>query len=925
MGRSLVVAAIAVLIVWITALPVLAEGRVALIIGNSDYEHAPTLGNPANDTADFAAALERLGFEVERVSDQTYSDMRNSLRDFRSRASGSDIAVVYYAGHGIEVDNQNYLVPTDAVLQSDGEVEYESIPLDLVLRTVESARQLRLVIIDACRDNPFAAKMKRQGASRSIGRGLARVEPTGNTLVAFAAKEGTTAADGDGRNSPFATALLNHIEEPGLEIGLLFRKVRDSVLDQTSGEQEPFLYGSLSSAGVYLKEAAVSEADTGNSGDRPATQADKSSFDSAEIEITFWNTVKDSNDPNMLRTYLARYREGAFAELARIMIEKLEGGREVEVANVDPQAAPVPVKTGAARDLAKDLTLSVKIGEIDVGGSLRPAIGVQVSEIGPRMARALGLPAGTGSSVILVNSAGPADLAGIRPADVIVEFDGRRIENVSDLSQLSGEKPVGTSVAVKLKRYGQGLGELLSVLERAAVDGDVDAAWTLHHLYDKSYGALGDASQKFRWARAAGQGGDAEMQYAVSLAYQNGDGVGADDAEALNWARLAANQNYAGALGYVGLAYEYGRGVSQDMYEALNWFRKGAEAGDSYSIYSMGYAYGHGQSGLPQDHYEAMRWYRKAADLGRSDAQYQISIAYQNGQGVEQSHEQALEWARKAATQNHRTALAYVGYAYEQGYGVAQDMAEALKWYQKAADLENAYSEYKLGRFYEYGLGGLAEDLSQSFHWYKRSADHGDDDAQVKIGLAYSSGEGVAKDEAEALLWFRLAADQNNAEALRRIGFAYSNAEGVARDDAEALVWWRKAAELGDQYAEAAVGWAYRTGTGTAVDHTEAVKWLQRAVDQGEQSALNNLGAAYDNGEGVPQNPQKAADLIFRSIKSGNEFSLDQMRDNIAAWSVPFRRELQRLLQIEGLYTGPIDGKVGPGTTRALERLFDSG
>ncbi len=162
------------------------------------------------------------------------------MRDFRSCVAGADIAVIYYAGHRIEVDKQNYLIPTDATLASDGDVDYEAIPLDLVLRSVDSAKLLRLVIVDACRNNPFATNMTRAGASRSIGRGLARVEPSGNTFFAFAAKEGTTAADGEGRNSPVATALLQHIEEPGLEIGLLFRKVRDSVLEKTGGEQEPF-------------------------------------------------------------------------------------------------------------------------------------------------------------------------------------------------------------------------------------------------------------------------------------------------------------------------------------------------------------------------------------------------------------------------------------------------------------------------------------------------------------------------------------------------------------------------------------------------------------------------------------------------------------------------------------------------------------
>ena len=138
--------------------------------------------------------------------------------------------MVFYAGHGIEVDKRNFLIPVDARLLSDADVEFETVPLDLLSRAVERAKGLRLIILDACRDNPFAVAMQRSGATRSIGRGLASVEPSGETLVAYAAKEGTVAADGEGRNSPYTTALLAHLEEPGLEVGLMFRKVRDAVV-----------------------------------------------------------------------------------------------------------------------------------------------------------------------------------------------------------------------------------------------------------------------------------------------------------------------------------------------------------------------------------------------------------------------------------------------------------------------------------------------------------------------------------------------------------------------------------------------------------------------------------------------------------------------------------------------------------------------
>ena len=246
---------IAVLLLTVFSVPVLAAPRVALVIGNASYAHAAALANPLNDANDIGAALGRLGFSVTRLENASQVQLRRGLQEFALAASASEVAVVFYAGHGIEVDQRNFLVPVDARLANDQDVEFEAVPLELVSRAVERASGLRLVILDACRDNPFLAKMQRAGATRSMGRGLARVEPSGETLVAYAAKEGTVASDGSGRNSPFSEALLAHLEEPGLEVGLMFRKVRDAVLASTGGRQAPFVYGSLSSQGVYLAAA----------------------------------------------------------------------------------------------------------------------------------------------------------------------------------------------------------------------------------------------------------------------------------------------------------------------------------------------------------------------------------------------------------------------------------------------------------------------------------------------------------------------------------------------------------------------------------------------------------------------------------------------------------------------------------------------
>jgi tetratricopeptide (TPR) repeat protein len=220
--------------------------RVALVLGNSAYKRVAALPNPRGDAELVATALRAVGFQSVRLeNDLAREKLIDVLRAFGREAESADWAVVYFAGHGIEVGGVNYLIPVDAKLETDRDLQYEGVALEQVLGSVEAARKLRLVILDACRDNPFARQMRRTVASRSIGRGLGRIEPEGGTLVAYAAKHGEVALDGEGTNSPFVTALVKRLPTPGMEINKLFRLVRDDVMAATARKQEPFVYGSL--------------------------------------------------------------------------------------------------------------------------------------------------------------------------------------------------------------------------------------------------------------------------------------------------------------------------------------------------------------------------------------------------------------------------------------------------------------------------------------------------------------------------------------------------------------------------------------------------------------------------------------------------------------------------------------------------------
>lgn len=296
---------------WLGTGAALAEKRVALVMGNSAYKNVARLANPANDAALVGGMFRKAGFDTVDVKlDLNVAEMRKALRDFGGKAREADVAVVYYAGHGIELDGTNYLIPTDATLETDSDVLDETLPLDRALFAVEPAKQLRLVILDACRDNPFAKTMKRTIAARAIGRGLAKVEPTSpNTMIAFAAKAGSTASDGDAKNSPFATALVERLPMPGLDLRKAFGFVRDDVLKNTGYKQEPYVYGSLGGDDVAIVPAKPVAA---------GPQANPDSEIRRDYELALQLGTRD-----VWTAFLNRYPSGFYTDLAKAQLNRI--------------------------------------------------------------------------------------------------------------------------------------------------------------------------------------------------------------------------------------------------------------------------------------------------------------------------------------------------------------------------------------------------------------------------------------------------------------------------------------------------------------------------------------------------------------------------------------------------------------------------
>lgn len=322
------------------------EKRIALVIGNSAYKDAP-LRNPANDARDVAATLRKLGFEVIEKTNVAQKEMNRAIVQFGEKLRGDSVALFYYAGHGMQVKGKNYLIPVDAQIQSEASVRVEAVDVDGVLDQL-TVSPLNIVILDACRNNPFERRF------RSVGGGLAQMDAPKGSLIAYATAPGKTAADGDNRNGLYTQELLKHIQTPGLPLETVFKRVRIGVMAASGEAQTPWETSSL----------------TGDFFFRPGAGAPPEiplPTDAAAEEIAQWRSIEHSSELADFERYLQRYPDGRYATLAKAVQQKLQG----EAAARETTAGPA----SAARDVSENerpRTAGENAEAIDLSGTWTP-------------------------------------------------------------------------------------------------------------------------------------------------------------------------------------------------------------------------------------------------------------------------------------------------------------------------------------------------------------------------------------------------------------------------------------------------------------------------------------------------------------------------------------------------------------------------
>ncbi len=521
-----------VLIAVALLLPSLAAAqpvrRVALVIGNGAYRHAAPLRNPVRDAERMADVLQRAGVEVIFGTNLDRRAMDERVREFGNRLEGGRVGIFFFAGHGLQVAGENYLLPIDARLERERDLEFEAVPLTRILRVAESAASTNLVFLDACRDNPLARSLARSMGARSasIGAGLAQVQATGiGTLVAFATQPGNVALDGEGTaNSPFTAALAQHIAEPGVEIGLAMRRVREAVIVATERRQVPWDHSSLV-GDVVLVPAAVTPA-------APPALAVPAVPPEA-VELAFWQSVIASGTVGDFEEYLRQYPEGRFAGLARNRIEQARRAREAPPQQAAPAVAErnlTPQEIAEAQMLLNGLGFDAGTPDGVAGAHTRAAI--------EAFARAALRPEQVAATTSLLSQL----------REMATEFEG-----------LTGRPPVSPAG--------------VAATTVADTEGRYQRGWAAETAVPPDY-----AEARY-WYGLIARTGHIQAQLQLGLLLVRGQGGEADAiGGSLLW-RIAAARGNGTAAFNLGVMLERGIGLAAHPRWARYWYEVGADAG----------------------------------------------------------------------------------------------------------------------------------------------------------------------------------------------------------------------------------------------------------------------------------------------------------------------------------------------------------
>lgn len=605
----------------LAASPAMAEARVALVIGNARYATG-ALANPRNDAELMARTLQGVGFKVKTLLDADQITMKRAMVEFGRELRDSDtVGLFYYAGHGVQVDGENYLVPVGADIRDAREVAVEGVAASEFLKIMQrSPNRINIAIFDACRNNPFGS------LSRSASRGLARVDAPAGTIIAYATAPGDVALDGTGENSPYTLALADAMATSGITIEDAFKRARRQVLASTGEKQTPWESSSLTGDFYFKPGPRVAPDNPGGSLDPSAPE------DERLVELKAYDAIKDSDDVAALRAFLERFPDGVLAAVVKQKLDALSGGAATPGAG----EAAGPVDPASPEGMFR-LAVRTELGD---GAAADP-------EAAARLYRQA---ADKGHAGAL---AGLASLfergAGVDKSDTDAARLYRRAAGLGSARALD-------SLALML-REGRGTpkdeNEAFSLFEKAAGLNLPDAMAHLAEMHHKGRGTQRDMTEAVRWYSRAADKGHAGARATLATLLELGDGVPKDLRRAIELYQQAAEAGDAAGMTSLGYLYEQGKGVGQDAAKAAALYQRAAAAGDPRAAYNLAGMLREGR-GVAVDPAQAAKLYRLAADKGFAAAKRGLAVLYDEGSGVPRDPKAAARLVLEAYRAGHK-------------------------------------------------------------------------------------------------------------------------------------------------------------------------------------------------------------------------------------------------------------------------------
>jgi TPR repeat protein len=649
------------------------------------------LANPPRDAQLIAEALKDAGFDkVIEAKDLKLADFKKKLEEFKVEAASAQVALVYFAGHGVEVDRRNYLVPVDAAIRAMSDVDRSMLPLDAIKSTVHEAKRLKMIVLDACRDDPFAQALKDAPGLRT---GLANPKHSDNNLViVYAASEGQVAEDGgQGENSPFAQALATRLATPGMEIDLLLRNVHDDVRLATDTRQSPAIYATLSAEPFYFIPPPP-EAPSG-------VKMEDEQKSAAELELEFWKAVTELDEADLYQVYLdkvaAREFKGTFTALAKRKVARAGGA--------EPILAAVPARKATAAKAAPtpDCVAGAKLDVLE-NGTWYPSTAKGKNAEGRCEISYDGFDAKYDEAV------GPERMRAHQPPTPISAEDKARLEAMKPLiaqaQQAAAAKDYVSAAQTfeKAARAGAKFEAGEQIASAAAL-----LSGTHYLIDDKSPKSRLRAARMFRLAAQLGQSGGA-VAYAYML--RTGHGVAKDEVRARGVLKPFAEKGDGQSMAQYGQMLMAGQGGSQQAKLGRQFIQRAAEAGNA-----TGMRYHADHLRREQGDAAAAVWYRRAAEKDDSKAMLALGRLLLLSKDMPRDEAQGKQWLTKAADQMEEQAMFELAQIYVRD---PKTQAEGAKLAGLASAFGNPEHRLFYARLLEKGIG-VPQDIQRARAQYE--------------------------------------------------------------------------------------------------------------------------------------------------------------------------------------------------------------